>query len=219
MSKSWAHVDGNPQSATSANPVRVIEPLIILDDNIVPGVDAFAPNLFFVEAVGAPSEVTSGWTYNGTGFAAPIVAPLSVAELGRRVAVMASNACDVITRQVIPDMSHQTAYLNAAALVGPGATVPTLDPAKTVFANMASANGMEPQAFATLVAGVQLASLQLATALAVVRTGVAAAASTSDLQAVLATFEKTISDVVSEVGTAGISLNAPASIVLDGLNT
>ena len=101
------------------------------------------------------------WVASGSGFSpAPVPVP-SLSQLVATLSSSASIACASVTSQIVPDATHQNAYVNAANMVGPSATVPTDDPAKSAFAAMAAAFGAEPQAFATLVANLAAASLTL----------------------------------------------------------
>ena len=96
------------------------------------------------------------WSVQGINAptSAEIIAGLAqadpVSHLAGVLVAKASAACDAITAQVLTAQTHTAGYTNAAAwataalLVDPSdGGVPTADPGKTAFTNMAAANRLQ----------------------------------------------------------------------------
>jgi hypothetical protein len=152
--------------------------------------------------------------------AAALAAPEPQANLASELMAAAQAACNGITTQIVPDPTHQNAYVNAAAIVGPSATVPTVNPAASSFAAMAAAFGIAPQAFATLVSNVAAISMSLSSTLATLETAAAAATTAAQLATALTAFETALAALVTQINGSGltITITAPAAINIAGIN-
>lgn len=166
--------------------------------------------------IGAPAAV---WTLSNGKIS--INEAALTAGLAQPLLAAASAACDALTVQVVPSETHRIAYSNAAAIVlASGGQAPTTDPAKTVFAALASSVNLQPSTFATVAQEVSLVSLQLAAALSTLRAAVLTAKAPADLAAALSTFEAGLSALVAQLNGAGLTITVtpPAAIVIPGIN-
>lgn len=156
-----------------------------------------------------------------TALAAPEPGPTQ-AQLAEALVAAASAVAGSVTSQVAPDQTHLAAYVNAALIVGPSATVPSGGLVGNAFTALATANGFgsDLQAFATLVVNVAAASLTLTAAYSTLVGAVQSAKTASDLAAVLSAFEDAVGAVVSGLNAAGlpITISAPAPISIRGIN-
>lgn len=172
--------------------------------------------------VEAPDDVREGWLYDGATFTAPPAPALTQAQVAEIVLACAGAATNAVIAQVVPDQTHLTAYLNAASCVGPSATVPTVEPLKSAFGALASANGFgsSPAAFASLVVQVSALSLSLSALLTSLTASTAAAKTAADLAGAVQTFESGLSSLVAALNAAGltVTISAPAAIKVAGLN-
>jgi hypothetical protein len=206
--KIWARVANN-----------IAVELISLDATLRPGIDIFTASLTFMD-VTAVSGIAVGWVYSGSAWAAPVAIVPPVPELAAALKAAASTACAALTAQIVPDVTHQNAYVNAAAMVGPSATVPTVPPVSTAFGALASAFGQQPQAFATLVVAISAASQTLSAILTTLSTAASAATTSAQLASALAAFEASLASLVTSINAAGLTVAvvAPAAISIVGIN-
>ncbi len=139
---------------------------------------------------------------------AALAAPPPLVELAQQLSGEAGGVCAKITAQVIPDQVHRDAYNNAATIVwANGGVAPTTDPAKTAFAAQAASAGIaDPATFAKVVTAVSLASMQLSTILATLQGAVAAAKTAGDLTTALSAFQKSLSDFIASLNSAGLTV-------------
>jgi hypothetical protein len=165
--------------------------------------------------------------------------PTPIEALASRLVAAAAAAATAVSAQVVPDSTHLTAYLNVAAIVGPAATLPTVEPWKTAFASLATANGFgaDLQGFATLavsvgamsaslsalVTSVSAAAHQATASVAAATADKAAAAyqaAVSSLEAALETFSSGLAALVAALNGAGLTVTiaAPAEISIAGIN-
>ena len=136
----------------------------------------------------------------------------SVKALADQLVSEATRACSAISRQIVPDDTHRTAYANAATIVwGNGGKAPSDDPAKSIFSAQAAALGLSADAFAQVVTSVSLASLQLATLLSAVRGSAGTATSSNDVQTTLAAFESGLATLVSTLNASGLTVTIAPS--------
>jgi hypothetical protein len=146
---------------------------------------------------------------------------VSFLQLQTSLITEANAVCSNIVAQVTPDPTHQTAYLNAAAIVNSsGGTAPTVEPLATKFAALATQNGFSsPEAFAAVVLAVQSASLDLSVALISLETSADTSTTTSALDIALTAFEGAIAAVIAEVNAVLDSpLVTPPAISIVGIN-
>ena len=146
--------------------------------------------------------------------------PDTVAFLAAILLKQASAACDAIVAQVANNQTRTSCYMLAYSLVGANGASPSVDPAKTVFANLATAKGMQPQQLATLIAGIALAPLQIDTVLSTFESAVANASGATELATALNTFETSLSAEVTSLNAAGLTttITAPPAISVAGVN-
>lgn len=178
------------------------------------------PAEMFQMLVPVPGDAAVGWAEQADGsYLAPSAPALT--HLAEILVNAATQSCQSVSDQVVPDATHQQAYQNAATIVwGSGGKAPTEEPAKSAFSAQAASLGLSVDTFANVVMGVSLASLQLAAILSTVRAGADSAKSTDDLKAVLTVFDASISELVISLNGAGltVAVKSPAAIEIVGIN-
>jgi hypothetical protein len=170
--------------------------------------------------VACSATVQPGYLYEGGAFSPPPAPTLTQSQLAALLVGAARAACSFVTQQIVPDQTHQNAYINAAAMVGPSGAVPTVAPTSTSFTALASAFGMQPQAFATLVVSVAAASMNLSATLAALQAAAQTATTAAQLATALASFETAINDVVAGLNSVGLTMTVtePSAITIAGIN-
>jgi hypothetical protein len=147
------------------------------------------------------------------------ITPPTIEQLAAAVASGAAAAAASITNQIAPDATHQNAYLNAAAMVwGAGGAAPASGPAEAVFAAYAAQFAVAPAVLAARVVAGSIAAMELSGALGTLQGAVAEAADAAQLTTALAAFETAISGIVANLTAAGLSVTAPATISVPGVN-
>ena len=150
--------------------------------------------------------------------AAALAAPEPITMLVAELIAAASTKCAAVSALVITDDTHRDGYMTAAQIVGPGATVPTTDPTMSAFNALASAFGMQPQPFATLVTNVAAIAMELSATLTTATTAARNAKTPGDLNNVLVAFEKQIATIIAAIQAAGLPVVAPPKLSIVGIN-
>lgn len=140
-------------------------------------------------------------------------APPTLATLAAAAVAAARLACAALTEQMAPSATFQNAYVVAAAMVGPGAVAPTVDPTKTAFVNWAGALGLDAPTLAQRVVAVSAALFALSAALTAFEQAAPAASSSDALQTALTAFESALANIVAAASAAGLTLTAPTVAV------
>ena len=140
----------------------------------------------------------------------------TLATLADAAIAAAQGACADLTAQIASDPTRQNAYLVAAGMIGGSGVAPSADPAKTAFAALASAFGLDPATLATRVGAFSAASFMLSAALATFQHAAPAATTADELRAALTTFEGALATIVATAAAAGVTL-IPPSIAVAGL--
>lgn len=174
-----------------------------LGDPAASGLSATPP-----AAIGALALDADDGDLVASGSVSPTLAMLAAAAIAA-----ARVACAALTEQVASSATHQNAYIVAAAMVGPGAAAPSVDPAKTAFVNWATVLGLDAPTLAQRVVAVSAALFALSAALTAFEQAAPAAPSSDALQAALTVFESALANVVAAANAAGLTLTAPTVAV------
>ena len=116
-----------------------------------------------VSAAPAPHPAAPGslvLTYPDA-LASMIGAPMPITVLAARLCAAAKLTADAVTTQIATCETHLTGYTNAVAWTIAAGGAPTVDPGKTAFATMATANGFSASAFASLVLALSASAMTL----------------------------------------------------------
>lgn len=132
----------------------------------------------------------------------------------------ATAASSVITKQIAATETQLTGYASAANMVQVAGGVPTKEPAKTSFTQLANAVGLSTDKFASLVLAMDAASVQNLAILATLSAATYKAKSSADLKVALTSYEEALADFVGQLNQAGLTgtITAPPAIVITGIN-
>ena len=146
---------------------------------------------------------------------------LTLANLQAALVAAASGACAAILSQIYTDPAHQAAGQNAALIVAASGGAPaSTSPMYAAYNAYASAWGMTPSDFASLISVLTQQSLALSGALIALEAASAAATTAPQLASALSTFETAIAAIVTTVNAASppVTMLAPAAISIKGVN-
>lgn len=152
----------------------------------------------------------------------PVVAPNTSVDFVRaQLNTDAVQACQTVSAQIVPDLVHQNAYLNAAAMIGTSGTLPSSDPIKTQFNALASSVGLTPSQFANVVINVAATSFALSATLITLQTACQTANNMNDLTNARDAFDVSLGSIVDSLNSSGLVVNItkPAKISIPGLFT
>lgn len=162
---------------------------------------------------------------NGVPIATPWALPAAPQSQLIATAIAAIQAdCANLVQQIYPDITHQTAFQNAAMILsGNGNQAPTVEPLASKFAALAKVylpDGAPVSKFASFVTTLQGASFDLSLALSKATAAASATTSGTGLALVLSDFKATMDAIVDEINTAGIPTPiVSAPIILSGINS
>lgn len=165
------------------------------------------------------SGVAEGWIYSGGVFSSPSAAAPTQAQLAAAVVSAGSAATGSIVSQIAPDATHQNAYQNAASMVwASGGAAPSSGPGQAIFASYAADFGVTPAVLASRVVAGSVGAIGLSGALLALEEAAATATTSAQLATALATFETTLTGIVSNLTATGLVVTAPAAISIPGVN-
>lgn len=160
-----------------------------------------------------------GWVASGGVLVAPAAAAPSLPQLQAALVAATTGTCAALVAQILPDPVRQSAYQLAAAMCGPSATPPAVDPTKTTFEGLAAQYGLSPQQLATLVVAIAAAAMQLRTIQQAAATAASAATTAAQLATALVSFETSLGALISTLNAALVSpISTPPAISIAGVN-
>ena len=161
------------------------------------------------------TEVMNGQYGNITPFTVNMNNVINIAQEN------VQSVCDNIVKQVIPSQSKQLAYQNAAIILNSNGNVPpNTGIYATTFNNLASAWGMTPTNFASLVENMQNFSMTLASLELSTQSQIETANTPSILSSIITNFESGINNIVNTINkVAAIPITTPSPILISGVNS
>ncbi|WP_158809198.1 hypothetical protein, partial [Beijerinckia sp. L45] len=187
------------------------------DAALVPGRDIPA---LWAQDVSNVAGIAVGWIYSGLVFAAPVAVPPTQTQLAASLTAAARASSNSITNQIAATETHLAGYQSAANMVRAANGVPSADPDKTAFANLATAIGLPATTLAGVVLAMDATSVGNLAILMTLEAAAAAATTAAQLATALSTFEVAIAAEVAALNKAGLTTTivVPAAIIIADIN-